>query len=60
LTAQYKKLTSQIPQSRLDLSSFIERGLSHNGFFQDDFIQTALFLENMSIKDDSEKQAFLK
>ena len=42
------------------MSSFIEHGLSDEGFFQDDFIQTALFLENMSIKDDREKEAFIK
>ncbi|CAG8502064.1 926_t:CDS:10 [Paraglomus occultum] len=60
LARQYKQLISQNARSRPNMSSFIEQGLNDEGFFQDDFIQTALFLEHMSIKDAREKEAFIK
>ncbi|CAG8593593.1 5786_t:CDS:10, partial [Acaulospora morrowiae] len=60
MQASYKQLINVNPKSRLSISNFIDIGLRANGYFQNDLIQTILFLENMNIKETEEKNNFFK
>ncbi|CAG8513841.1 12769_t:CDS:10 [Ambispora leptoticha] len=57
---EYKDLINQNPQFRTNISVFMENGLRVGGIFQNDLVQVNLFLENMNIKEASEKIAFIK
>ncbi|KAI7863000.1 armadillo-type protein [Spinellus fusiger] len=46
--------------TRSDATLFLEAGLHHGGFLSHDFVKTNLFLENISIKDQSEKEGFFR
>ncbi|CAO3586001.1 unnamed protein product [Absidia cylindrospora] len=58
----YKSLLQPSPRSRADADSFLDEGMrsKRNGFFSVDFIHVNLFLENISIKDQGEKEAFFR
>ncbi|CAO3615918.1 unnamed protein product [Cunninghamella echinulata] len=57
----YKSLLQSSPRSRLDADSFLDEGIrARVGFFSIDFIKVNLFLENISIKEQSEKDAFFR
>lgn len=56
----YKGLLAPGPASRTDLNKFLEQGTRATGFFQTDFLQVNLFLENLSIKEQKEKEGFYK
>ncbi|CAG8581402.1 8997_t:CDS:10 [Ambispora gerdemannii] len=57
---EYKDLINPNPQLRTNISMFVESGLRVGGIFQNDLVQVNLFLENMNIKEASEKIAFIK
>ncbi|CAO3638425.1 unnamed protein product [Cunninghamella blakesleeana] len=57
----YKSLLQSSPQTRLDTDSFLDEGMRPRvGFFSNDFIKVNLFLENISIKEQGEKDAFFR
>lgn len=56
----YKLLLTASPRARIDSERFLDEGLRPQGFFSHEFIQVNLFLENLSIKDQSEKDVFFK
>ncbi|RUS19428.1 LOW QUALITY PROTEIN: hypothetical protein BC937DRAFT_87501 [Endogone sp. FLAS-F59071] len=56
----YKGLLAPGPASRTDLNKFLEQGTRASGFFQTDFLQVNLFLENLSIKEQKEKEGFYR
>ncbi|RUS24657.1 armadillo-type protein [Jimgerdemannia flammicorona] len=58
--AAYKQLLAPGPASRADLGKFIDLGTRAGGFFQTDFLQVNLFLENLSMKEQKEKEGFYR
>ncbi|KAF7728827.1 hypothetical protein EC973_005453 [Apophysomyces ossiformis] len=56
----YDSLLRSSPTSRADAEAFLDAGLSSKGFFNVDFVQVNLFLENISIKDQNEKEGFFR
>nr|CAG8541509.1 962_t:CDS:10 [Entrophospora candida]CAG8551543.1 7581_t:CDS:10 [Entrophospora candida] len=55
-----QKLTQTNPKIRLNISQFLEEGMEDGGCFQNNLIQINLFLENMNIKEQKEKDLFYK
>lgn len=55
LKDEYIKLLSTSPRVRLSPDRFIE-----SPYFQNEFVNTCVFLETLSIKDDAEKENFCK
>ncbi|KAI9329125.1 armadillo-type protein [Zopfochytrium polystomum] len=60
LLPRYRGLTHNSPKLREDLSQLLERASTGNGYFVNDFIQATLFLEQISVKDASEKDQFFR
>eukprot|EP00158_Paraphelidium_tribonemae_P007512 Partr_v1_DN28276_c0_g1_i2_m75984 putative SCY1-like 1 (S. cerevisiae) len=56
----YQRLIINDPGSRPSVADLLQAGTSPNGFFNNDFIQTALFLENIAVREDTEKIRFFK
>ncbi|KAI8136893.1 armadillo-type protein [Fennellomyces sp. T-0311] len=56
----YRALLRPSPGGRADADAFLDEGLRPGGFFRDDFIQVNLFLENISIKDQGEREVFFR
>ncbi|KAL1930747.1 hypothetical protein VTP01DRAFT_10909 [Rhizomucor pusillus] len=56
----YRALIRPSPSNRADAGSFLDQGLRANGFFTADFVQVNLFLENISIKEQGQKEIFFK
>ncbi|KAL0083980.1 armadillo-type protein [Phycomyces blakesleeanus] len=55
----YKALLRQV-MSRADAATYLEVGLRPKSFFDHDFVKVNLFLENISIKEQSEKEGFFR
>lgn len=60
LFKQCKNLLSADPKLRSPLSKLLDAGTASGSFFDNELIQIALFLENVTVKDNSEKIAFFK
>ncbi|KAI9143544.1 armadillo-type protein [Paraphysoderma sedebokerense] len=60
LYAQLRYFAAPNPSIRPDMTLFLEVGQRKNGYFNGDFIKTVLFLENWSIKEAHEKDAFIR
>jgi SCY1-like protein 1 len=60
LVNYYKRFLSQSAKSRLSFKQFLETGKQYRGFFDDDFIKTTIFLEELQLKTDSEKESFIR
>ncbi|KAG0194941.1 hypothetical protein DFQ28_000040 [Apophysomyces sp. BC1034] len=58
MSKSYESLIRSSPTARADAEAFLDAGLASKGFFTVDFIQVNLFLESISIKDQSEKEGF--
>ncbi|SAM04305.1 hypothetical protein [Absidia glauca] len=58
----YKSLLQPSPRTRGDADAFLDEGMRSrkNAVFAVDFIRVNLFLENISIKDQGEKEAFFR
>ncbi|EMR09137.1 hypothetical protein PNEG_02480 [Pneumocystis murina B123] len=56
----YKKLLNPKPTLRLSVSSFINYGRSDGGFFRTELIECSEFLEQFSLKDKEQRNAFLR
>lgn len=56
----YRALIRPSSANRADAGSFLDQGLRANGFFTADFVQVNLFLENISIKEQGQKEVFFK
>ena len=56
----YTNLLNPSVRSRATAELFLEEGLRPKGFFSNDFIKVNLFLENISIKEQSEKEGFFR
>ncbi|KAI9243995.1 armadillo-type protein [Phascolomyces articulosus] len=54
----YRALLRPSPGGRADADSFLDEGL--HSFFAQDFVQVNLFLENISIKEQNEREVFFR
>ena len=59
LFRHYRSLTVVNPSDRAPLEKFLKMTLTANGYFDDKFIKTSLFLEQLALKDKIEKEDFL-
>ncbi|KAF2166829.1 hypothetical protein M409DRAFT_66391 [Zasmidium cellare ATCC 36951] len=55
----YKRLTHAAPKMRLSVAHFLEQGTRSGGFFDTPLIQLADGIDNLGLKSDAEKDAFL-
>ncbi|KAG2207471.1 hypothetical protein INT47_004219 [Mucor saturninus] len=56
----YSSLLNPSFRARATTDMFLEEGLRPKGYFSNDFVKVNLFLENISIKEQSEKEGFFK
>jgi SCY1-like protein 1 len=56
----YTNLLNPSARSRASADMFLDEGLRPRGFFANDFVKVNLFLENISIKEQSEREGFFK
>ncbi|OBZ83281.1 putative inactive serine/threonine-protein kinase scy1 [Choanephora cucurbitarum] len=56
----YAALLHPSVRSRASADQFLDEGLQPKGFFSTDFVKVNLFLENISIKEPSEKEVFFR
>ncbi|KAG1472756.1 hypothetical protein G6F56_001345 [Rhizopus delemar] len=56
----YSHLLNPNVKTRASADMFLDEGLGPKGFFSNDFIKVSLFLENISIKEQGEKDLFFK
>ncbi|XP_064483692.1 N-terminal kinase-like protein [Ornithodoros turicata] len=58
LVPVFNLLVNPNPSSRISQAKFITKGRSHGGFLKNSFIDTMLFVEEIQIKDMTEKNRF--
>lgn len=56
----YSHLLNPNVKMRASADMFLDEGLGPKGFFSNDFVKVNLFLENISIKEQDEKDVFFK
>ncbi|KAI8984470.1 hypothetical protein BDF20DRAFT_816989 [Mycotypha africana] len=56
----YTNLVNPTSRNRASADMFLDEGLRPKGFFSADFVKVNLFLENISIKDQSEREGFFR
>lgn len=56
----YTMLLNPSFRKRASADMFLDEGLKPRGFFSSDFVKVNLFLENISIKDQGEKEGFFR
>lgn len=60
MQTSYKRLTHAVPKMRLSVGHFLEQGRRSGGFFDTALIQLTDGIENLGLKDEAEKDAFLR
>jgi len=60
MQASYKRLTHVVPKMRLSVAHFLEQGSRSGGFFDTPLIQLTDGIDNLGLKSETEKDAFLK
>ena len=60
LFTPYKRLLNPAPKARLSVSQFLDLGCRAGSFFSTDLIKCSESLENMSIKNDHERDLFIE
>lgn len=58
--ASYKRLTHAVPKMRLSVAHFLEQGSRSGGFFDTPLIELTEGIENLGLKSETEKDAFLE
>ena len=56
----YKRLTHAAPKMRLSVAHFLDQGTRSGGFFDTPLIQLTDGIDNLGLKNDSEREAFLR
>ncbi len=56
----YKRLTHAVPKMRLSVAHFLEQGLRNGSYFDTPLIQLSEGIENLGLKNEAEKDEFLK
>ena len=60
MQTSYKRLTHAVPKMRLSIGHFLEQGSRSGGFFDTPLIELTDGIENLGLKSDSEREAFLR
>jgi len=56
----YKRLIAANPKARISVAQFLEQGQRNGGFFQTPLIHLTEGIESLGLKDESEREDFLK
>lgn len=56
----YKRLTNANPKARLTVAHFLEQGRRHGSFFDTPLIKLTDGVENLGVKTEEEREAFLE
>ncbi|ORX48387.1 ARM repeat-containing protein [Piromyces finnis] len=56
----YKTLLHENPNYRSSVAQFLDGCMQKNGFFDTPFVKACLFLENISVKEKTEKEQFIR
>jgi SCY1-like protein 1 len=56
----YKRLINASPKARISVGNFLEQGKRRGGFFETPLIKISEGVENLGMKNDAEKEEFLK
>ncbi|KAK3625616.1 Nuclear aminoacylation-dependent tRNA export pathway component [Elasticomyces elasticus] len=59
MQSSYKRLTHAVSKMRLSVAHFLEQGSKNGGFFDTPLIQLTDGIENLGLKSETEKDAFL-
>ncbi|KAK5715459.1 Nuclear aminoacylation-dependent tRNA export pathway component [Elasticomyces elasticus] len=59
MQSSYKRLTHAVPKMRLSVAHFLEQGSKNGGFFDTPLIQLTDGIDNLGLKSETEKDAFL-
>lgn len=59
MTPNYKRLISNNPKLRLSAGHFVEQGMKQGGFFQTSLIHITQGVDNLGLKSEDEREAFL-
>lgn len=59
LSKLYKALLNPAPTSRISLAKFLEYATKQGAYFDDDFVNATIFLDEIALKSDTEKNAFV-
>ncbi|PUU79747.1 armadillo-type protein [Tuber borchii] len=60
MVVSYKRLIQQNPKTRLSVAHFLEQGSRGRAFFDTPLIHVAQFVENMGVKNQDEREEFLR
>jgi SCY1-like protein 1 len=60
MQTSYKRLTHAVPKMRLSIGHFMDQGIRRGGFFDTPLIQLTNGIDNLGLKSDSEREAFLE
>jgi len=60
MQTNYKRLTHAAPKMRLSVAHFLEQGSRSGGFFDTPLIQLTNGIDNLGLKNEAEKDAFLR
>ncbi|OQO02999.1 hypothetical protein B0A48_11283 [Cryoendolithus antarcticus] len=59
MQASYRRLTHALPKMRLSVGHFLDQGVRKGGFFDTPLIDLTNGIENLGLKNDTEREAFL-
>jgi SCY1-like protein 1 len=60
MQTSYKRMTHAVPKMRLSIGHFLDQGIRSGGFFDTPLIQLTNGIDNLGLKSDSEREAFLE
>lgn len=60
MQASYKRLIHAVPKMRLSVGHFLEQGIRHGSFFDTSLIKLTDGVDNLGLKSESERDAFLR
>ncbi|KAK3326400.1 armadillo-type protein [Apodospora peruviana] len=60
MQSSYKRLTNANPKARLTVAHFLEQGQRHGSFFDSPLIKLTDGVENLDVKSEAEREAFLE
>ena len=60
MQSSYKRLTNANPKARLSVAHFLEQGRRNGAFFDSPLIKLTDGIENLGVKTEGEREAFLR
>lgn len=58
--ASYRRLVNNNPKARISIANFLEQGRRNGGFFNTPLIKLTDSVDNLGMKSEEEREAFLK